>query len=224
MRKTFNQEMQDMKDEALLLGSMVENAVMEAARSLRDNDMDRSRRVLMNDRAINRRRYEIETSIMILIATQQPIARDLRLLAASLDVCTELERIGDYAKGIATINMRSQGLSMPVVLRSIYSMAVQSVEMLHHAMTTYANEDDASARLVIASDDEIDASYQQLYANAIQTVVSDPGNIERANYVIWVVHNLERLGDRATNICERVIFIVTGRRHPDALPFQASTV
>jgi len=216
MRKTFTQEMQDIKDEVLRLGSMVENAIMESARSLRDNDLDRSRRVLKNDLNINRRRYEIEASIMILIATQQPIARDLRMLAASLDVCAELERIGDYGKGIATINLRSDGLSMPDVLSEIYSMAVNAVEMLHQALTTYANEDMSAARWVIEDDAEIDARYRHLYASAIGSVISDPRNIERANYIIWVAHNLERLGDRATNICERAIFIVTGERHLDA--------
>jgi phosphate transport system protein len=224
MRKSFSQEMQDVKDEVLLLGSMVENAVMEAVRSLRDNDLNRSRRVLKNDQDINVRRYEIETSIMVLMATQQPIARDLRTLAASLDICTELERIGDYAKGIAAINLRAQGLSMPATLAEIYTMAIQCVEMLHRAMTAYADEDMARARLVIDSDDELDDLYQQLYTNAMEKVVRDPRSIERINYVIWIAHNLERLGDRATNICERVIFIVTGERYPDAALAHAVTV
>lgn len=106
---------------------------------------------------------------------------------------------------------------MPTLLREIYAMAEKAVDMLHHAMTTYADEDMNAAGLVIADDDIIDASYNSLYTNAIQTVINDPRNIDRANYVIWVAHNLERLGDRATNICERVMFIVTGERHPEAI-------
>lgn len=217
MRQTFSQEMQEIKDEVLLLGSMVENAVMDSVQALKDNDLQRSRQILEGDLSINRRRYEIETSIMVLMATQQPIARDLRTLAASLDVCTELERIGDYAKGIATINLRSGGLSMPTMLREIYAMAEKAVDMLHRAMTTYAEEDVETAGLVIADDDIIDACFNSLYSNAIHSVINDPRNIDRANYVIWVAHNLERLGDRATNICERVMFIVTGERHPEAM-------
>lgn len=217
MRKTFNQEMQDIKDEVLLLGSMVENAMIKSVMALRDNDLEQSLQILQHDMRINRRRYEIETSIMVLMATQQPIARDLRTLAASLDVCTELERIGDYAKGIATINLRSEGLSMPTLLREIYSMAEKSVDMLHRAMTTYADEDVSAAISVMVEDDIIDACYTSLYTNAVQSVVNDPRNIDRANYVIWVAHNLERMGDRATNICERVIFFVTGERHPDTV-------
>ncbi len=217
MRKTYSQEIQEVKDEVLVLASMVENAVMTSVQALKDNDLQRSRQILKEDRSINRRRYEIEASIMILIATQQPIARDLRTLAASLDVCTELERIGDYAKGIATINLRAEGLSMPVLLREIYAMAEKAVDMLHRSMTTYAEEDIESARLVLADDDIIDACYNSLYANAVHSVIDDPRNMDRANYVIWVAHNLERLGDRATNICERVMFIVTGERHPEAI-------
>ena len=122
MHKTFNQEMREVKDEVLLLSSMVENAVMESVLALKENDLDHSRQVLKDDLAINRKRYETETSIMVLIATQQPVDRDLRTLAASLDVCTELERIGDFARGIAAINLRSEGLSMPALLREIYSL------------------------------------------------------------------------------------------------------
>lgn len=217
MRNTFSQELHEIKDEVLILGSMVENAVMASAQALKDNDLPRSWQILKDDTTINRRRYEIETSIMVLIATQQPIARDLRTLAASLDICTELERIGDYAKGIATINLRSEGLSMPALLREIYAMAEKAVDMLHRAMTTYADEDLNAAWLVIADDDVIDSCYNKLYTNAVQSVINDPRNIDRANYVIWVAHNLERLGDRSTNICERVMFIVTGERHPAAI-------
>ncbi len=209
-RKTFGQEMQEIKDEVLLLGSMAEEAVMESVEALRDNNMDRSRQILIKDKHINRKRYEIEISIIVLIATQQPAARDLRVLAASLGICTELERIGDYAKGIANINLRSGGLSMPKILKDIYSMAEKSVDMLHRAMTTYVEEDMETATKIIAEDDIIDECYTQLYYDAVNSVIGDARNIERTNYVIWVAHNLERIGDRVTNICERVIYTVTG--------------
>ena len=211
--------MQEIKDDILLLGSMVEEAVMKSAEALRDNNMERSRFVIANDTYINQRRFEIETAIMILMATQQPIARDLRILAASLDVCTELERMGDYAKGIANINIRSEGLSMPGILRDVYSMAEKAVEMLHRAMTTFADEDIQAAQAVIRYDDIIDECYTKLYYEAVNGVIGDPRNIERANYIIWVAHNLERLGDRATNICERVIYMVTGERPGILEPF-----
>lgn len=211
-RKTFTQEMQEVKDDLLLLSSMVEEAVMNSAEALKNNDLETARQVLLKDSFINRKRFEIEYSIMILIATQQPIAHDLRRLAASLDVCTELERMGDYAKGIATINIRSEGLSLPRMLRDIYCMAEKAVDMLHRAMTTFADEDIQSAKAIILEDDEIDECYSKLYNEAIHSVLGDARNIERANYVIWAAHNLERLADRVTNICERLVYIVTGER------------
>jgi phosphate transport system protein len=122
-RKTFDQEMQEVKDEILLLSSMVEKAVMDSVTTLKDNDLEWACQILSEDAFINRKRFEIEYSIMLLIATQQPTAYDLCMLASCLDICTELERMGDYAKGIAYINLRSEGLSLPYILRDMYSMA-----------------------------------------------------------------------------------------------------
>ena len=211
-RKTFSQEMQDVKDELLLLSSMVEKAIMDSVTALKDNDLERARQILSEDLLINRKRFEIEYSIMVLIATQQPTAHDLRLLAACLDICTELERMGDYAKGIAQINLRSEGLSLPYILRDMYSMAEKAVDMLHRVMTAFVTEDLESADAIRQEDDIIDQCYSRLYHDAVQSVLGDPRNIERANYVIWAAHNLERLGDRVTNICERVIYVVRGER------------
>lgn len=207
----------EIKNEVLLLGSMVEEAVMDSVGALKDNDLDRSRQVLLNELKINRKRFEIEISIVVLMATHQPTARDLRMLAASLDICTELERMGDYAKEIANINIRSQGLSLPVILRDVYSMTEKAVDMLHRGMTTFADENLQTARAIIYEDDVIDECYTKLYYEAVNNVLGEPRNLERANYVIWIAHNLERLGDRVTNICERVIYIVTGER-PELTP------
>jgi len=212
--------MREVKDEVLLLSSMVENAVMESVLALKENDLDHSRQVLKDELAINRKRYETETSIMVLIATQQPVDRDLRTLAASLDVCTELERIGDFARGIAAINLRSEGLSMPALLREIYSLAEKAADLLHRAMTTYADENVPAAKMLIAEAEVINASYNNLSTNAMKNVINDPRNFDRANNVIWVAHNLERLGDRSANICERVFFLVTGERYQDAFQMQ----
>jgi phosphate transport system protein len=219
-RKTFSQEIHEIKDDVLLLSSIVENAVMESVLALKENDLNLSRQVLQNDLTINRKRYEIETSIMVLIATQQPITHDLRTLAASLGVCTELERIGDYAKGIATINLRSGGLGMPALLREAHAMAEKAVDLIHRSMTAYADEDLPLVKILIAEDDVIDASYNSLYANALQCLIANPQSIDRTNYMIWVAHNLERMGDRATNICERVFFIVTGEQYQEVFKMQ----
>jgi phosphate transport system protein len=211
-RNTFDQEMQEIRDEILLLSSMVEQSIMYSVEALKDNDLRRSRQILSYDSRINQKRFEIETTIMVLIATQQPIAHDLRLLVASLDICTELERMGDYAKGIAHINLRSGGLGLPHIVGEIFTMAEKAVAMLHRAMTTFADENQEIARAIIREDDEIDKWYLKLYNDAIDSVVGDPRHMERAHYVIWAAHNLERLGDRVTNVCERVVYIVTGER------------
>ena len=206
-------ETQAIKNEVLLLSSMVEEAVMDSVWALKENNLERSHRVVMNDMNINRRRFEIEISAMLIMATQQPTGHELRALAASLDTCSELERMADYAKEIANIHIRSEGLSLPAIVREIYSMAEQAVDMLHRAMTTFADEDMQVALAIIREDDIIDECYTRLYNEAIQTVLGDPRNIERANYVIWIAHNLERLGDRITNVCERVIYVVTGEHY-----------
>jgi phosphate transport system protein len=209
----FSPETQEIKNEVLLLSSMVEEAVMDSVWALKENNLERSQRVLLKDMQINRRRFEIEISIMVVMATQQPNGRELRALAASLDICSELERMGDYAKEIANINIRSEGLGLPAIVRETYSMAEKAVDMLHRAMTTFADEDMQVALAIIREDDIIDECYTRLYYEAVQIVLGDPTNIERANYVIWIAHNLERLGDRITNICERVIYVVTGEHY-----------
>jgi phosphate transport system protein len=213
--------MQDIKDDVLLLSSMVEQAVMSSVETLKNHDFEHAQQIILDDNSINRKRFETEISIMILIATEQPMGHDLRLLAASLDICTELERMGDYAKGIANINLRSQGLSLPRLLQDLYSMAEKGVDMLHRAMTAFATEDPKTAQAILREDDVIDECYSGIYSEAMQSVLGDPRNIERANYVIWTAHNLERLGDRVTNICERVVYIATGKYpEPDEIPLE----
>jgi phosphate transport system protein len=211
-RETFDKELQEVKNELLLLGNMVEDAVMKSVDALRDNNVERSRLLLANDVYINRKRYETELLIIILIATRQPTANNMRLLTASLSICTELERIGDYAKGIANINIRSEGLSLPKLLSEIYFMAEKSTDILHRAMIAYSEEDDRAAWAIIPEDNVIDEYYFKLYNEAVNTILDDARNLERSNYVIWAAHNLERMGDRVVNICERVIYIATGER------------
>lgn len=210
-RSNFNRELQEVKDDVLLLGSMVEDAVMKSVKALVDNNLERSRLVRENDVYINRKRYEIELFIIMLIAKQQPAACDLRMLTTSLDISTELERIGDYAKGISNINIRSGGLGLPSILKDVYSMGQKSIDMLNRALTSYAEEDFQAAQRIIQEDDLIDECYTRLYHDAVNNFLENARNIERANYVIWAAHNLERLGDRVTNICERAIYMVTGK-------------
>lgn len=210
MRKTFENEIQQLKDNILVLGSMVEQALLESVKALKHRDIPRSQEIYDNDEQINAKRFEVERSVMIAIATQQPMAHDLRLLASILDVAGELERMGDYAKGIAKINiiMGEQKLLKPLV--DLPNMAEKVVDMLHRALTAFIEEDVEAADALPIEDDEVDAYYTQIYRELITYVMEDATAIERSNWLLWAAHNLERVGDRVMNICERTIFIATG--------------
>jgi phosphate transport system protein len=210
MRKTFETEIQQLKDDLLLLGSMVEQAILHSVEALKKRDIEASRRLYEMDSQINAKRFAIEEQVMVAIATQQPMAHDLRLLASILEVAGELERMGDYAKGIATINIRmgDQPLLKPLV--DVPRMAQIGADMLHRALTAFVNEDAEAARTIPNEDEEVDQLYTQVYRELMTFVMADAKSIERANWLLWVAHNLERVADRVTNICERTIFIVTG--------------
>ena len=210
MRKTFEMEIQQLKDELLLMGSMVEQQVLESVEALKKRDIEASHHIYNADSKINAKRFGIEEQVMVLIATQQPMAHDLRLLASILEVSAELERMGDYAKGIANINIRmgDQPLLKPLI--DIPRMAQKGVDMLHRALTAFINEDVETAKAIPVEDDEVDALYNQVYHELMMFVIQDPRTIERANWLLWAAHNLERFADRVTNICERTVFIATG--------------
>jgi phosphate transport system protein len=210
IRKTFESEIQQVKDEVLLLGSMVEHAIVGSVDALKKRDIKASEKIISEDKEVNKKRFAIENQLMILIATQQPMAHDLRLLASTMEIISELERMGDYAKGIANINLRmgEQPLLKPLI--DIPRMAQKGVDMLHRALTAFVNEDVEAAKAIPVEDDEVDALYNQIYRELMMFIIQDPKSIERANWLLWVGHNLERVADRVTNICERTVFIVTG--------------
>ena len=183
---------------------------MDSVEALRKRDIEASHRIFNEDAKINSKRFGIEEQVMILIATQQPMAHDLRLLASILEVSAELERMGDYAKGIATINIRMGEEPTLKPLIDIPRMAQKASDMLHRSLTAFINEDIESARAIPAEDDEVDALYTQVYRELMTYVMADPRNIDRANFLLWTAHNLERFADRVTNICERTVFIATG--------------
>ena len=209
-RETFERELQDLQDEVLVLGSMVEKAIEESVDALKRQDLETAQRLVAEDRLINKKRFEIESETLIIIATQQPMASDLRTLAAILELATELERIGDYGKGIAriTIMMGGQPLVKPLV--DIPKMAEKACSMLHRSLDAFVRRDVALARAIPLEDDEVDKLYNDIYHELITIIVHDPSIIDQATRLLWVAHNLERAGDRVSNICERVIFTVTG--------------
>ena len=209
-RQTFEREMQQLQDELLVLGSMVEKAIADSVDTLKRRDVEGSRRVIAADRLINEKRYQIEANTLTIIATQQPIASDLRVLASTLEIAAELERIGDYAKGIANINIMigEQPLVKPLV--DIPRMAEKTRDMLHRALDAFVKRDTEKAKAIPGEDDEVDMLYNQVYRELITVIFNNPRAIEQANHLLWVAHNLERAADRVTNICERTVFTVTG--------------
>ena len=210
IRKTFESDIQQVKDEVLALGSMVEHAIIGSVDALKKRDIKAAERIIAEDREINKKRFAIENQLMILIATQQPMAHDLRLLASTMEIISELERMGDYAKGIANINVRMGDEKLLKPLIDIPRMAEKGADMLHRSLTAFVTEDVEAAKKIPMEDDEVDALYNQIYRELMVFIIEDPKNIERANWLLWVAHNLERVSDRVTNICERTIFIATG--------------
>jgi phosphate transport system protein len=209
-RQIFDRELDRLQNEVLALGSTVEEALVQSVETLKQRDFIGSRRIIAADQAINERRYAIEQDTITLIATQQPMAGDMRLLAAILEIVTELERMGDYAKGIARINLMigEQPLIKPLI--DLPAMARKAREMLHAALTAFVQRDVQAARAIPQDDDEVDALYNQVYRELISFILEDPHFIEQANQLMWVAHNLERTADRVINLCERVVYTVTG--------------
>jgi len=209
-RRTFEMEIQELKDEIIVMGSLVEQAMLDAVEAFKRRDLDWSRRVIAGDAQINEKRFALENRVMVLIATQQPMARDLRVIASILEVISELERMGDYAKGIGVINVR-MGEQPPLKpLVDIPRMVLKGTDMLHRALAAFVSEDADAARLIPPEDDEVDQLYEQVYRELMTYIIADPASIERANWLLWAAHNLERFADRVTNICERTVFVVTG--------------
>ncbi len=209
-RQTLDREIRHLQDEVLLLGSMVEQAMLNAVNALKQRDLEAARQVYNNDDLINEKRYAIENRVLILFATQQPIAHDLRLLAAILEVITELERMGDYAKGIAKICLLISQDDSPIPSREISRMCDLAVGMLHRALSAFISENVNMAYHIPQEDDLVDDLYNEIYQKMVAAMIENPAIIDHANYIMWVAHNIERTADRVTNICERTIFIATG--------------
>jgi phosphate transport system protein len=202
--------MQQIKDELLIMGSLVEIATVKSVDALRRRDTNAARTIYLEDQIVNNKRYSIENNVLILIATQQPMARDLRLLAAMLEIASELERMGDYAKGICKVILNLGDADIPIPIKEIEKMAQIAVELLHQSLTAFFDEDAEKARAIPQQDDQVDQLFNTAEHFIIKAMVAQPEIIDHANLLMWVAHNIERMADRVTNICERTIFVVTG--------------
>ncbi|MEN6571477.1 MAG: phosphate signaling complex protein PhoU [Anaerolineaceae bacterium] len=209
-RENMNLQIHLIQDELLVMGSMVEQATMQAVQALKNRDVNTARLIYNNDRVINEKRYAVESAVLILIATQQPLAHDLRLLAAMLEISSELERMGDYAKGICKVVFNLRDVELPIPIKEFEEMADKAVNMFHRALAAFVSEDYQTAKAIPAEDDQVDQLFIKAQHFIVHTMLERPEIIDHMNLLLWVAHNLERLADRVTNICERTYFIATG--------------
>lgn len=210
-RALFDKKLRELQEDILIMGSMVEKAIQRSVDALRTRDVNASTAVVQDDMAINAKRYEIEEKCIHTIALQQPMAADLRIIVAILFIANELERMADHAEGIGRINLMLGDEPLPRPLGDITEMAERAGAMLRRAITSFVERDADAARIICDDDDAIDALYDKSYHSLIQEIVRTPADVQRITYLIWTSHNLERIADRVTNICERVIFMVTGQ-------------
>lgn len=210
VRVAFSQSLRELQDGVITLGSMVEKAVGRAIESLRNQDATLAQQVVDGDQEINEMRWQLEEDAILLMATQAPMAGDLRRIAAVMHLVTELERMADHAEGIAVLTLRTADEPLLKPLVDIPRMADIARELLLEALDAYIDNDAERARQVARRDDEVDRLYEQVYRELLTYMISDPRTITRATHLLWVAHNVERIADRVTNICERVVFVVTG--------------
>ncbi len=211
IRTSFHKKLREIQDDILAMGDMAGKAILRSVEALKGRNLDLARKIIADDQKINDKRFEIEEKCVQLIATQQPMAGDLRILITILHITTEIERMGDYAAGIAriTLMLGDEPPIKPYI--DIPRMADQTVDMLHRSLRAFIQHDTETARSIAAEDDTVDHLYDQVFRELLTFMMEDPKTITRATRLIWVAHNLERAADRVTNICERIIFMVTGK-------------
>ena len=211
LRADLNRQLNQLEQEVTSLAGIVDKATLRAIDALKTRDLAESRQVIKEDDYIDQKRYEIEERCVNLIATQQPMAGDLRNIIALMHISVELERMGDYAEGISKISLL-MGPNPPLKpLIDIPTMSDRATLMLRNSIDALVSRDVIKANQVLLDDDEVDALYDLVYRDLLVFMIEDPHTIERATYLLWIAHDLERIADRATNIAERVIYLVTGK-------------
>ena len=210
-REAYHKALKDVQDEVIKMADRVGKALKDSIEALKQRDLETSKRIIMEDIVINKMRFDIEDKCLLLIATQQPMAVDLRILAAVINIITDLERIGDHAEGIAKINIVIGEDSLVKPLVDIPRMGEKGLSMLERCMKAFVERDIETARNICNEDDEVDALYDQIYRELLLIMIENPRTIQGATYLIWTAHNLERTADRVTNIAERIVFMVTGK-------------
>ncbi len=210
-REAYHQALKEVQDEVQQMAVMVGGAIKDSMDALKSRDVEKSRKIVKNDMQVNKKRFDIEERCIRLIATQQPMAVDLRTLTAIINIITDLERIGDHAEGIAKISVSIGDAPLVKPLIDMPKMADKALSMLQRCMQAFLDRDTETAKNICNEDDEVDALYDAIYAELVMMMVNNPKIIKDATYLIWAAHNLERIADRVTNIAERVVYMVTGK-------------
>jgi phosphate transport system protein len=210
-REQYAHQLKDLRSSVVAMASMVDKAVNNAVVAIAQRDVSLAQQVVAEDRAINEHRWQTEEQALLLIATQAPMAKDLRTIAAAIHIVTDLERMADHAAGIAKIAIQTADQAPLKPLIDIPRMSEIARAMLHDAITAYIEDDQTAARAIVARDDAVDGLYEQIYRELLTFMLADPTTIDQATHLLWVAHNLERIADRVTNICERVVFAATGQ-------------
>ncbi len=210
-RSDYTQQLQEIQDDLLLLGSMVEKAIVKSVDALKSRDLESSQAVIEEDDVIDDFQMVLEEKCVDVIALQAPMASDLRRLVTVIQVASELERVGDYAEGIAKISVRMGEQPTLKPLIDIPRMAEMGAGMLRDGLGALTTLDLELAEKIAATDDEVDSLYEQIFRELFSFMVENPANIQGATYLIWIAHLLERIADRATNIAERVVYLATGK-------------
>lgn len=215
MATLIQESLKELQGKLNEMAEMVVDSVNGSIESLVDKDLERAKQIRKEDKRINSIRWDIEEECIHLIATQQPMASDLRELIALLNVITELERIGDYAAGISKLTILIGDEKHVKSLIDIPRMKDIAVDMIENSMKAYINRDAKSARMIHSQDDDIDELYEQINRELITYMIEKPSTITQCTYIVWIAHNIERMGDRVTNICERIIYLASGERADD---------
>lgn len=210
IRETFHHRLDQLSQDLLRIGSLVDEAIEQSMRALTTQDLTLARQVIQNDRVINAMRYQVEEQAYALLATQQPMARDLRQIVSSISIATNMERMADHAAGNARLVLRI-GAVPPISLpNELLHMAEAGRRMLRQSLDAFVAFDPDLARSIVSQDDELDELHASVLHELLRAMVENPSAVTGATYLLWVAHNLERIGDRVVNICERIIYVATG--------------
>jgi len=212
-RSVLDKELEDIRGDLLRLSSLVEQAIDRAVKALEERDVSLAQQIIDQDEKLNELRRKIEDDCVHVLATQQPMAGDLRIIVAALSIAMNLERMGDHAEGISKALVTDDADAVGDLSIDLAHMSRMAREMLSLAMDAHVEDDVEKAHAAAAKDDDLDTLYRRSFSDLIDRMVEGDLSISRGTYQLWAAHNLERIGDRVTNICERIEFASTGSIH-----------